>query len=148
VLRKLSTMVWAIIFLCLIMGTGAYAVLYANKIVLSTGRITTVNVGVYRDSAATQAVTSIDWGNLTAGSSTTYTLYIKNTGNTRETLSMATSVWTPTTASQYITITWDRTNAALNQNDVVLATLTLTVAANIDTSITTFSNNITITGTL
>jgi hypothetical protein len=146
-LKKKIAIAAAIILSFIIMAAGTYAVLLVSRTVPSTGRITTINVGVYGDSAATQALTSIDWGNLTAGTSTTYSFYIKNPGNIRETLSMSTSGWTPATASQYITITWDRTNTALNPNEVIMATLTLTVNASIDTSITTFSNNITITGT-
>jgi hypothetical protein len=129
------------------MGVGTYAALMVSKVVLSTGRVTTVNVDVYGDSAATQPVSSIDWGNLSPGASTRHTVYIKNIGTVQETLSMSTSGWTPAAAAQYITITWDRANTALSPNDVITATLTLTVAANIDTSISTFSNNITITGT-
>jgi hypothetical protein len=147
ILRKKTAIAAAIILSLIIMAAGTYAVLLVSRTVPSTGRITTINVGVYRNSEATQALTSIDWGNLTAGTSTNYTCYIKNTGNIQETLSMSTSGWTPATASQYITITWDRTGTTLNPNQVISATLTLTVSASIDTSITTFSNNITITGT-
>jgi hypothetical protein len=60
---------------------------------------------------------------------------------------MNTSNWTPTNAAQYITITWDQNNTSIAASQVVKATLTLTVSASIDSSITTFSNSITIAGT-
>jgi len=125
-----------------------YAVYNTSKSLPSTGRISTINLSVYRDSGCTQTATDIDWGTLTPGTSATYTLYIKNAGNTAETLSMSTSDWSPSTAAAYITITWNRENSTLNANQVLQATLTITVSSSIASNITTFSNLITITGTI
>jgi hypothetical protein len=147
-MKKFSVLFCIVVLLSAVFVLSAYAALNSSKTVLSSGRISTVNVGVYKDSACTQTATSIDWGNLTAGSSTNFTLYIKNLGTSRETLSLTTNGWSPSTASQYLTITWDQNNVALNSNQVVKANLTLNVSASIDSSITTFSNNITITGTM
>jgi hypothetical protein len=127
---------------------SAYSALTSSKTMASSGRIATVNVGIYKDSACTQTLTAIDWGNLTAGNQANYTLYVKNTGNSRQTLTMTTNAWSPSTASQYITISWDQNNTALNANQVLMATLKVTVSSTIDSSITAFSNNITITGTM
>jgi hypothetical protein len=147
ILKKKTAIAAAIILSILIMAAGTYAVLLVSRTIPTTGRIATIGVEVYSDSDATQVVTSIDWGDLTAGSSTVFPCYIKNTGNVVETLSMSTSGWTPATASDAITITWDRTDAVLNPDEVISATFTITVDETIDTSITTFSNTITITGT-
>ena len=136
------------LLLSALLAAGAYSALSTSKTVTSNGRISTVNVGVYRDSACTQTASSVDWGNLTAGAQTTITLYVKNTGTARETLGMAASSWSPASASQYITIAWDRNNTALNANQVVGAVFTLTVSASVDAGITAFSNNIIITGTM
>jgi hypothetical protein len=142
---------WAGLCAAILLGavaTGTYGVLNSSKTISSSGTVSTINVEVYLDSACTQTATNINWGNLSPGTSATYTLYIKNSGNTAETLSISTSSWSPQTASQYITITWNRNNAVLGANQVVEATLTLTVSSTIDSSITAFSNSITISGTM
>ena len=125
----------------------AYSALTATVTMTSTGRITTsANIGAYQDSACTQPLNAIDWGNLTAGTTANYTVYVKNTGNIRQTIALTANAWTPTNCAQYMTVTWDQTNTALNANQVAKANIKLTISANVPTSITTFSNNITITG--
>jgi hypothetical protein len=133
--------------LCATFALTAYSALTASKTVTSSGRVvTSTNLGIYSDSACTQTLSAINWGNLTAGASTNYTVYIKNTGTARQTLSMNASSWSPTSAAQYITITWDQNNTAITASQVVKATLILNVSASVDSNITTFSNSITITG--
>ncbi len=142
---------WAGLCAAILLGavaTGTYGVLNSSKTISSSGTVSTINVEVYLDSACTQTATNINWGNLSPGTSATYTLYIKNSGNSAETLSLSTSNWSPQTASQYITISWNRNNAVLDANQVVQATLTLIVSSSIDNSITAFSNSITISGTM
>ncbi len=126
-----------------VMSAGA---LSASQSVASNGTISAVNVGIYTDVACTQACTSINWGNLAPGNSTTKIIYIKNNGNIPLTLSMSTPSWTPSNANTYLTLSWDRTNAVLNPGNSVKATLTLTATANAG-SISAFSFNIIITGT-
>ena len=120
--------------------------LTSSQSVQSSGNVTAVNVGVYSDSACTQNLTSIDWGTLAPGNSTTRTIYIKNTGTDPVTLSMTTSSWVPSNANTYLTLTWNRANYVLNANTSVSATLTLTASASAG-ALTTFSFNIVITGT-
>ena len=147
-MKKFSLTFLIAVFLISILAATAYGVISSSKTVVTSGKITTVNVGVYKDSACTQAATSIDWGNLTAGTSANYTLYVKNIGNAKETLSMTTNGWSPSAASQYITVTWNLNGVAVNANQVSKATLTLTVSPDTAGSITTFSNNIVVTGTI
>jgi hypothetical protein len=147
-LRKVALILAVVVLVCLILTAGAYGVLTSSKTVGTTGKISTVNVGVYKDSACTQTASSIDWGNLTAGGTATYVLYIKNTGNTKETLSITTNSWSPTSTSQYLTITCDQNNAVLTVNQIVKATFTLNVSSTTNSSIAAFSNNIVITGTM
>jgi hypothetical protein len=140
-----------VIFLIAILSTSTYAAfgaLTTSNSAATSARISTVNVGVYTDSACTKPVSAIVWGTLTAGNSANFTIYVKNTGNTRETLSMTTTAWAPTNVTQYITITWNQNNTALNSNQVAKSILTLIISPLIDSSITTFSNNMTITGTM
>ena len=106
-----------------------------------------INVGVYTNSACTTNCTSISAGTLTPGTSKTYTVYVKNTGDVPVTLSMTTSGWNPSTANGPITLTWNRANYNLAVGASVSATLTLTVSSSISTSITAFSFNVAITGT-
>jgi hypothetical protein len=120
--------------------------LVSSQTVPSGGTITAVNVGVYSNSACTNNCTSIDWGTLSPGGSTTRTIYVKNTGTVPVTLSMATTNWSPSNANNYLTLTWNRANYALAAGNSVSATLTLTVSASAG-SITDFDFDIVITGT-
>ena len=113
----------------------------------STGTISAVNVGVYSNSACTTNCTSISWGTISPGSSTTYTVYVKNTGNVPVTLSMTTSGWNPTSADGPIALSWNRESTTLTAGQSISATLTLTISSSISSSITNFSFNIVITGT-
>ena len=122
------------------------AVLSSNQTVPLNGTISAVNLGVYTDSACTQNATALNVGELTPGGSTTQIVYIKNTGNVPETLTMAVTNWNPTQASSSLTLTWDQQNVVLDAGEVVEATLTLDVG--VDTgSITSFSCDVTFTGT-
>jgi hypothetical protein len=124
-----------------------YAAITTTKDVSSTGTITTSpNLGTYSDSACINALSTISWGSVTAGTNATQTIYVKNTGTGTMTLSLSTSSWTPTNANSYITITWNKNGSTLASGQSTAATITLTVSPSI-TGITTFSNTVTITGT-
>jgi hypothetical protein len=104
------------------------------------------DIGVYSDSACTINLNSINWGSVAAGGSVTQIVYVKNTGTSTMTLSLAVSNWSPTTASTYITISWNQTETQLSAGQSVPAAITLTVSPSI-TGVTTFSNTIAISGT-
>ncbi len=141
-------MIVALTVAALTLAATTLAAITVNQNLGSTGTITTApNIGVYSDSSCTQNLTSISWGSIAAGGSTTKTIYVKNTGTGTLTLSTPTvSGWTPSGASTYITLTWDKTGTQLTAGQSVTATLTLSVSSSI-TGITTFSNTITIQGT-
>jgi len=123
------------------------AAITVNKDVTSTGAITTSpNIGVYSDAACTTPISSVTWGSLTAGTSATQTVYVKNTGTGTMTLSLATSNWTPSAASTYLTVSWNKQGSTLTAGQSTTAILTLSVSASV-TGITTFSNTITLSGT-
>jgi hypothetical protein len=122
------------------------AVLSNNQTVPLTGTINAVNLGVYTDSACTISATALTVGTLNPGASATQTVYVKNTGNVPETLTMTSSNWTPTNANTYLTLSWNRQNTVLTAGTSIQATLTLTAAANTGT-LTTFSCDVTLTGT-
>jgi hypothetical protein len=111
------------------------------------GSITTntANIGAYNDLQATTLCTNIDWGTLNSGSIATKTIYIKNTGNITETLSMTSTDWNPQTAASSILLTWNRESSTLQAGAITPATLTLNIAA--DTGdISDFDFNIVISG--
>jgi hypothetical protein len=113
---------------------------------MDNGTINTINLGVYSDSDCTQVVTALNVGTLNPGGTATQTVYIKNTGKVAETLTMTTNNWTPTNANTRLTLSWNRQNTVLNAGESIQATLTLTAASNTG-SLTTFSCDVTLTGT-
>jgi hypothetical protein len=140
------TAVVALTIAALALTLTTAAVLSANQTIPLNGAIDAVNLGVYSDSDCTQTTTALNVGSLSPGGIATQTVYIKNTGNTPETLTMTTNNWTPTNAPTYLTLTWTRQNTVLNAGATIPATLTLTAASNTG-SLTTFSCDVTFTGT-
>jgi len=144
---KLVLVGLAITSMCFV--SFAYAFLTA-LLIPSNGRVTTLQA--YWDSACTNQVTSIDWGQtLAPGSTTTKDVWLKNWGGTSVlTLSLTTTNWNPTTATGYMSITWNREGATLD-TPVLQCTLTLTVDADVTDAtnpvIGPFANDIVITGT-
>ncbi len=151
-IKKLSLgIIVAIAATGLILTVLSAGVLNSSQTLHSQGTLTqvqtTINIGVYSDSACTQSVSSLNWGALTPGGSTSRTVWIKNTGNATAVLSMSTSAWNPANANQWLSLSWDKEGTVIAPNGVVQATLTLTVAQSVDSSITTFAFDIQITGT-
>jgi hypothetical protein len=147
--RKISTGavigLAAIGIILTLITTGA---ILSTQQISSTGTVaSTVDVGVYTDSACTTNCTSISWGTLAPGATVTRTVYVKNLGTLPETLDMTTSGWNPANANGPITFTWNRASYVLNASQSVSATLTLAVSSSINSSITNFSFNIIISGT-
>ncbi|HMK94837.1 MAG TPA: hypothetical protein VK536_05480 [Candidatus Limnocylindrales bacterium] len=146
---KLSIIVLTIAAIALTSLT--IAAVTVNVTVSSSGTIIAgPNVGVYSNSACTNAITSINWGSIEAGSSTSETIYIEDTGGAAMTPSIAVSGWSPSTASSYITLTWSSLPSSISPgaSNAVEVTLTLSVPTSINgQGITSFSNTITISGT-
>lgn len=126
--------------------TSVLGALMASQTFNNTATMKAIGVGVYTTSACTTKVTSLDWGTLAPGDSKTQTVYIKNEGSVPIVLSMTVGNWTPSNAQNYITVTWNRQSTTLTAGSVISATLTLSVSSSIS-GITTFSFDITITGT-
>ncbi len=120
------------------------SVMHTNETISNVGSVKAVGVGVYWDSACSNAVSSINWGMLNPGSSKNETIFIRNEGNTTVTLTMTTSNWNPSNASDYLTLNWNYNGQALEVGEVIQVTLTLSVSSSID-GITSFSFDITLT---
>lgn len=112
----------------------------------TTGRVVTIDVDVYWESACINKVSSINWGELDPGESQAVTVYVKNTGNVPMTLELSTDEWNPLAAEMYIDLQWDYSGGQIQPDGVVQVTFTLTVSAIID-GVTDFSFDIVITGT-
>ncbi|MBT0159211.1 hypothetical protein G4O51_04420 [Candidatus Bathyarchaeota archaeon A05DMB-2] len=107
--------------------------------------ISTVGVSVYWDSAYSNKTSSINWGTLDPGAQKSVTVYIRNEGSLAVTLTLSTSNWSPSTASNYLTLTWNYNGQTINPGASVQVRLTLTTSASV-TGVTAFSFNIVITG--
>ena len=128
------------------MVVTALGALVATRTISNTGNLKAIGVGVYWDSGCTSAVSSIDWGALEPGVTKNFTIYVRNEGNVQVMLSMTTSNWNPSSASSYITLSWNRENYVLSSGSVVSAVLALSVSSSIS-GITSFSFDIIIAGT-
>jgi hypothetical protein len=102
--------------------------------------------GIYWDQQCTAATSSLDWGLLEPGSSTDFTLYLRNEGNSALTLSMASENWSPANATDYLTLAWNREGQQVNPDEVLKFVITLSVSTDVQ-GIDSFSFDITISGT-
>jgi len=124
----------------------AFPAAQTSKTLSSTGTIETIGVSVYGDAQCSTPLSSIPWGTLEPGSNQNVVCYIKNEGNSPSILSMYPSNWNPSSAENYLTLSWNYNGQSINPDAVVQVTFTLTVSASI-TGITNFSFDITIVGT-
>ena len=113
--------------------------------IANVASIKTLGVSVWQNFNLTQPLTQIDWGMLEPNQSKTVICYVQNEGNTPLTLSLWTENWQPTTATDYIILSWNLEGMMLNPAEVVEAQLTLTVSPDIE-NITNFSFDIIISG--
>jgi archaellum component FlaG (FlaF/FlaG flagellin family) len=132
-------------------SSGALSALTGSQSLRTSGTLAqvqgSVNLGIYADPQCTQNASFVDWGALQPGGSTTKTIYIKNLGNNEVALSLSTYDWAPQDAIPAITLIWNQGNTHLAPGETLQATLTLSVAPDVPTTITNFSFNILITGT-
>lgn len=119
--------------------------LYSESEISSGGTVKGIGVAVYSNAACTSKLSSIDWGMLEPGENESVTAYIRNEGNYVITISLSTENWSPSSASQYITLSWDYDGQSVNPDEVVEVTFTLAVSSSID-DITDFSFDIIIVG--
>ncbi|KON32500.1 hypothetical protein AC477_02945 [miscellaneous Crenarchaeota group-1 archaeon SG8-32-1] len=127
----------------------AYPAAQTAKTLSASGSIqiqASPGIGIYLNSQATAPLTSLNWGTLEPGQNQNITMYIKNEGNTPVTLSLQTSNWTPTSAQNYLSLTWNYNDLPISPNQTRQVTITLNVDPDI-TGITNFSFDITILAT-
>jgi hypothetical protein len=140
-----SVAIVAITLAGMLLTVTAASVISVNEALPTRGSISAINVGLYSDSECTQKLTSIDWGDISPGGTSTQTIYIKNAGNTPLTLKLTKDNWNPSEANGPITINWDREDTNINAGQSLQAVITLNVSSTIS-GITDFSVDIVITG--
>jgi hypothetical protein len=124
----------------------AYGAIVFTSTVSASHIVTRGKLGVYSNSACTQKITSIEWGPIQQGNSTSKIVYVKNLGTITLRLSLSNTNWTPTTAKGSVSLIWNRESTILARNQVTSANLTLGVSPNISAT-TRFNMDIVISGT-
>ena len=132
-------------------STGSSSSTSSSRVSISSIEISPseslVGLKVCSDSACTIPIKNFNWGAISPGRTATTTVYIKNTEDSNSlTLSIQASNWNPTSASQYLTLSWDKQGTVLAPGQSTEATITLTVSSSI-TGITSFNVQISISGT-
>jgi hypothetical protein len=105
------------------------------------------SLGVYSDSRCTTALSAVTWGDLKPGDTKTFSVYIKNLGTSKITLSMTTSNWSPSNVAKSIAASWNQEKTSLAAGKIVQATIKLVVSQTVNSTISSFSFNIQIAGT-
>jgi len=144
-----NAVIVVVFFFWVFCGLNVVASLNSANAFQGSGTIKTINVGIYSDAACTSPLSSMNFGLLEPGASSTNIAYLKNTGDAQETVTMATGPWTPSTCPSYMTLHWNLTTAALQTfqaGQVKTVAFQLLVYSNV-TGITNFSFTTTITGT-
>jgi uncharacterized membrane protein len=144
-----SKVVFAMIVLICLSGLLVFQALSAfttSTTISNTGTLKAVGVGVYFDAGMTNRATTVDWGMLEPGTQKTVTVYVRNEGNSPLTLTLSTSNWSPSTASSYLTVTWNYDGQAINAGANLKVVLTLTTSSSI-IGVSNFNFNLIITGT-
>jgi hypothetical protein len=145
--KKLALSVIALIVVAAFLTTTTYAALSISQNLASSGTINvSANLNVFSDAACTVPLSSFGWGSISPGATTNQTIYIKNiSSGVALTLSMTAYNWNPSTANNYITLTWNPTSNIITPGASTKAVLTLSVSSNI-VDIQNFNVQILITG--
>ena len=132
-----------LISVMLVASTAAvpYAVLSTQGTLASSGRI--VVIGVKVTAVGSNAdLQSIEWGDLSAGSTANRQISVINNGTIPTVLSMSVDNWVPLIAQQYISVTWNYASGTILQPG---ASQTITMTINVNqyvTGVNTFTHTI------
>jgi hypothetical protein len=102
------------------------------------------NLLLYSDNARQHPLTGITWGTLNAGTTTTQTIYVYNPNGQTVTLSMYSYSYTPSNATNYAHLTWNRDSYQLSSHSTVSATLSMLLDSNAPS--TSFTYTMVVTG--
>lgn len=139
--------VFATICIILVVVLGTILVnSVSNRTVAYAYSMSGVGVGIYWDQACTNRTLSLDWGLIAPGSNSTVMVYVRNEGDSAVSLWMATSNWTPSVASGYMTLSWTYSGRILSAYEVIPVELILNVYPTVS-GISDFGFDIVITAT-
>ncbi len=116
------------VILAIVSAVAVSGLLSVSKTVSNIGTVKAINVEVYWDLGCTLNVSTIDWGMVEPGENITKTVYVKNTGNAPLVLSMYDLNWNPVEAGNYITLSWDREGVQIEVDEVLSATILMSVS--------------------
>jgi len=114
-MRRISIATLGIVVGCLI-ALYVQGLLTIQRRIPGKGQIVTTNLQIYWDAECTQIGSEIDWGQLRPGDIATKSAFAKNTGDVSINLSLSTENWDPSTASNYISLSWNYTGALVQPN--------------------------------
>jgi hypothetical protein len=129
-----------------VLVASTFGLLTIQRDIPCSGSIKGVGVEVYWNSACSNPTSSIDFGLIEPGDQKSFTLYLKNEGNSDLTLSMTSKDWNPVDAGNYMSLSWDREGVQLSPSQVISCVLTLSVSESIQ-DISTYGVTVTISGT-
>lgn len=89
-------------------------------------------IGVYWDINCSSPVVSVDWGTVEPGSMENHTIYLENKGNDAVSLRLFASNWSPSNASNYMTLSCDFAGQTVDAQEVVQILLTLSTSSGIE----------------
>ncbi len=118
----------------------------SSKNVVYANSVRGVGVGIYWDQDCTNRSLSLGWGVIEPGSNSTVMVYVRNEGDSAVSLWLRTFNWTPSVASDYMTLNWTYSGRILSANEVIPIELILNVSPTIS-GITDFSVDLVITAT-
>ena len=108
-----------------------YGLLSAQRTVGASGIVASVSLDVFADPAGDTPLTQVEWGVLQPGDTVTQMLYISNTGNQATIVQLDTANWNPSAASQYLTLSWDYDQEAIQPDAMLLVTLSLALTPDV-----------------
>lgn len=108
--------------------------------------VVALNIGVYSDGDCSSNASSVDWGVVEPGSVQNVSLFVRNEGTVAADLYLTTGDWSPSNASEFLTLTWDYSGQILDRFEIVLVVLTLQVSPEVR-GISSFSFDIIIGAT-
>jgi hypothetical protein len=144
--RRTLEIITAIFLIAMVFVAGAYAAISYTASISTSGNITGVGVSIYSDSSGNTVLNNVNWGTFEPGASVKTTIYVKSTSNVPVTLSLTTNTWQPTTASNYLTLTWNYNGGNLAPGVIYGIEMTLTASASAPSG-TSFTFNAMVTAT-
>jgi hypothetical protein len=145
-LERRGTLVLFLI-LVVILSSGLYGLVLRRSPVPSASAVQAgANVGVYWDAGCTNSVGSISWGTVKQGGTQQVVVYVKNEGNDKFNLDLATLGWQPGNAYLWLNFSWSRQNITIAAGHVVKVTLALHVSSKFPGGFSGFSFNIVFEG--